>query len=261
GLVRVHARRRLVEQQELRIAAERARELQAALVAVREVSGNDGAAPAQADEAEQLVGLPLRPDLLLARLARAEERVHDVGPHLDVHADEDVLEGGHVREEADVLERPADPRVDHLVGLGAPEDAAAPEQLDVPARPDDRGEEHRREGEDGDDRATGSDLRRARHREGEGGEHADHGRWEHPDDRLEIGPDRASDHAPPTEPNVAGGGIEDADDDVEERRLAGAVRADEADDRALRDLEVDLANRDQTAEGLRYLACLEDELG
>ena len=66
---------------------------------------------------------------------------------------------------------------------------------------------------------------------------------------------------PPTEPNVAGGGIEDADDDVEERRLAGAVRADEADDRALRDLEVDLANRDQTAEGLRDLPCLEDELG
>ena len=43
----------------------------------------------------------------------------------------------------------------------------------------------------------------------------------------------------------------DAGDDVEEGRLAGAVRPDEADDRALRDVEVDVVDGDQAAEPLR----------
>ena len=43
----------------------------------------------------------------------------------------------------------------------------------------------------------------------------------------------------------------DAGDQVEERRLAGAVRADHADDLALVDVEVELGDDLQAAEGLR----------
>ncbi len=46
------------------------------------------------------------------------------------------------------------------------------------------------------------------------------------------------------------GRLGQAGDDVEEGGLAGAVRADEADDRALRDVEVDRAHGDQAAEPL-----------
>ena len=49
----------------------------------------------------------------------------------------------------------------------------------------------------------------------------------------------------------ARGRVVDAGDDVEERRLAGAVRADEADDRALRDVEADVVDRHEAAEPLR----------
>ena len=49
-----------------------------------------------------------------------------------------------------------------------------------------------------------------------------------------------------------GGRVDDPGDDVEERRLAGAVRPDDADDRALRDVEVDVADGDQAAETLGH---------
>ena len=52
----------------------------------------------------------------------------------------------------------------------------------------------------------------------------------------------------------AAGRVVDAGDDVEERRLAGAVRPDQADDRALRDREVDAVDRDQAAEALGHAA-------
>src|SRR4029450_8157087 len=92
---------------------------------------------------------------------------------------EDVLERGHVLEQPDVLERPADPplgdRVRRLAGdLVAVED----------------------------------------------------------------------DHAP--------GRLVDAGDHVEERRLAGAVRADQADDRALGDGEVYAGDGDEPAELLAH---------
>ena len=49
-----------------------------------------------------------------------------------------------------------------------------------------------------------------------------------------------------------------AGDHVEERRLAGAVRADQADDRALRDHEVDVRHGDEAAELLAHPDRLED---
>ena len=45
----------------------------------------------------------------------------------------------------------------------------------------------------------------------------------------------------------------DARDLVEERRLAGAVRPDQRDDRAARDREVDVVRRDEPAELLPHL--------
>ena len=89
---------------------------------------------------------------------------------------------------------------------------------------------------------------------------ADDDRRRHPDHRLQPGPDRPADHPPARDPDVAGGRVEDAHDDVEERRLAGAVRPDEADDRPARDLEVDLLDRDEAAERLGHLSGVEDQV-
>ena len=61
----------------------------------------------------------------------------------------------------------------------------------------------------------------------------------------------------PAERDRALGRLEQAGDDVEERRLARAVGADEADDRALGDVEVDRAHRDEAAEALRDPAGVE----
>src|SRR5256885_1241827 len=49
-----------------------------------------------------------------------------------------------------------------------------------------------------------------------------------------------------------------AGDQVEEGRLAGAVRADQAADRPLRDGEADIVGGDEAAEALRHVDDLED---
>ena len=76
---------------------------------------------------------------------------------------------------------------------------------------------------------------------------------------LVCGCDRSS--RCPLKRDLAGRRRVEAGDHVEEGRLAGAVRADQADDRALRDREVDLVDRDQAAEALGDLAGLEDRPG
>ena len=168
-----------------------------------------------------------------------------------MHADEHVLEGAHVGEEPDVLEGPTDARVDHVVRSRAPEDADRPDEASVPDGPDDRRQEHDDEAEDRGQGSQGRQLIGRRRGADQGGQQAeDHGRQD-PDDRLEPGPDRVTDHPPPGDRDETGRWIEDADDDVEERRLSGAVGTDDADDRAARDLEVHLANRDQATERLR----------
>src|SRR5688572_10299160 len=53
---------------------------------------------------------------------------------------------------------------------------------------------------------------------------------------------------PPVEDDPSLVGMVEAADDVEERGLAGAVRADDGDDLAARDLEADLRERGQRAE-------------
>src|SRR5207244_3512450 len=100
-------------------------------------------------------------------------------PEPRVHADEHVLDRGHLREEADVLERAADARLRDRVG------------------------------------------------------------------RLGRDVDSVEDDRP-------GGRLVDAGQHVEERRLPRAVRADQADDRALRDREVEVVDREETAELLAH---------
>ena len=65
----------------------------------------------------------------------------------------------------------------------------------------------------------------------------------------------------PVERDLAGGRDVVAGDHVEERRLAGAVGADERDDRAARDVEVDVVDRQQPAEPLGHPARLDQQRG
>ena len=107
-LLRVHPGSRLVEQQQLRLRRERASNLESALVAVGEIAGDLVVLVAQAAELQQLAAAIAR-TLFLATDARcADDRYQDPAFEPRVHTHHDVLERGHVLEQADVLERPAD---------------------------------------------------------------------------------------------------------------------------------------------------------
>ena len=69
------------------------------------------------------------------------------------------------------------------------------------------------------------------------------------DDRVR----RLADHLDAVEHDRPGGRHVDPGDLVEERRLAGAVRADQRHDGAARDDEVDVVGRDEAAELLPHL--------
>ena len=233
GLARVHPGGRLVEQEEDRVGRERPGDLQPALVAVRQVLGQLVVLALESDELEELLGALARRHLLGPVARRREERVDPGRLEPGVHPDEDVLQRGHVREEADVLERPAQPGDDHVVGSGAPEDPE-PGQLALVRRrarsPPITSEQEQQRGSStkipmissasaapaiarstvmipamgaGRTQTTGSSQARRE--------------W-----AIIFSPRNSID---------AGGRVVDAGDDVEERRLAGAVRADQADDR------------------------------
>ena len=108
GLVGVHARRRLVEEQEPGLRRERARHLEPALVSVREVLRDDVTTALEADVLQERES-ELSGRALLAPLAwHAQDRLEGGRLHPRVVADHDVLERGHVVEQPDVLERPGD---------------------------------------------------------------------------------------------------------------------------------------------------------
>src|SRR5215207_4938024 len=69
---------------------------------------------------------------------------------------------------------------------------------------------------------------------------------------------RQTDSRPTVEVDAAGGRLVDAGEDVEEGRLAGAVRPDQADDLSARDNEVDVVDGDQSSELLPDVDRLED---
>ena len=109
-LAGVHAGRRFVEQEQLRPRPEGAGDLEAALVAVRQVA-RPGLRPAlETDQLEEAHPLVDRVDLLVEHRRRAQDRIPPVALEVDVDADPDVVQGRHRAEQPDVLEGPADAR-------------------------------------------------------------------------------------------------------------------------------------------------------
>jgi hypothetical protein len=129
GLLRVHPRGRLVEQQQLRIGGQRPRDLQAPLVAVGEVHGQL-VVLAQADEAQQLTRAVVGRLLLAAVERRVQHHAGEPRTQPRVHADLHVLDRRHRPEQLDVLERARNAGLGHEVRpLGGD---VAPEELDAP---------------------------------------------------------------------------------------------------------------------------------
>ncbi len=114
-LLRIHPRGWLVEEEQLGLAGQGARDLEPALVAIGEILGGHRALAAQPDIVEELAG----PGAGLALLAvdrgetqhRAERRRLQPG----VHADEDIVQRRHVGEEPDILKGAGDPARGHLI--------------------------------------------------------------------------------------------------------------------------------------------------
>src|SRR5581483_6290607 len=188
GLLRVHARRWLVEQQQLRLGRQGAGDLEAALVAIGQVLGNLVGPVAEADQMEQVARSLPRFTLLARDPGRPEDGADRPGLQPAVHPDQHVLQGGHVVEQPDVLKRPGDAACGDLVG-------------------------------------------------------------------RQIGDVGAVEVDPAAVQRV------DPGDEVEERGLASAVRADHRDDRAARDREVDLVDGDEAAEDLGDFLGLEKHVG
>ena len=188
GLIGVHPGGRLVQQQQGRVGAEGPGDLQAALVAVRQVLAELIVLALEADERQELAG-PLRGrDLLTAVARRREQRVDPGRLEPRVHPDEDVLERRHVREEPDVLERAAKPGHDHVVRAGAAEDAEAGEPALVGEGSGGTHHHDHQEDDDGHEDAQDDDrLGRADRGQQVGDERRDRGR-DQPQDRLEPRP-------------------------------------------------------------------------
>ena len=215
---------------------------------------SDAVAPAQADQRQQLARLGRAPPpLRVAGVAWTADASIRLVRSFDVHAHEHVLERGHVLEQTDVLERSADAGLDHVVGPRALEHSEACEKRLYQGGRIDR--QQQRQDEPEGDRADEPDSARPPSTSS-ATDRSD------ADERARSPPARTRGTAPasrapgraiicrPRNSISPDGRVDDARDDVEERRLAGAVGADEADDRALRDHQVGLAHRDEAAEPL-----------
>src|SRR5581483_3599130 len=181
----VHAGRWFVQQEQLGLGGQGARDLQPALVAVRQIAGQLVGFSVQTDQVQQVESALGGALLLHGEGRQLEDCLERVEAQPGMFADQNVLDGGHVVEQADVLEGAGDAAIDDLVGL-EPDNALA--------------------GED----------------------------------------------------QLAAGRREQAGDDVEERGLAGPVRADQAEHLALFDLNGDAADGAQAAEDFGYLASLQE---
>ena len=109
---RVEAGGRLVEAEQNRIGAHGARDLEAALVAVRQVARRLVGAVGEADALDPGGGLRDRLGLRAAISGQAEDarEAEARSPHQRlVHGDQQVLQNGHLRKQADVLEGAGDP--------------------------------------------------------------------------------------------------------------------------------------------------------
>ena len=105
-LLRVHAGRRLIEQQQLRFRRERTCDLEAALESVRKARCDIILVRIEALLSQKLLGLCPHARLFLP--VQAQRRAEDIVLRTEMLGDEDVIEDRQIREEADVLEGPGD---------------------------------------------------------------------------------------------------------------------------------------------------------
>ena len=173
--LRVHARRRLVEQQQLGLGRQRPGDFQPALFAVRQVPGDFIAPVVEFEHLQAFQRLGF--DLVLFRIipADAQHRFRHAVFHVEMIGDLDIVQDRQVGEQPDVLEGPGDAPLRDLVGFET-------------------------------DQAFAVELHLARCR------------------------------------------FIDAGHQVESGGLAGAVRADQADQLALVDFHIEVGDRFQTAE-------------
>jgi hypothetical protein len=115
-LLRIHPCGGLVEQQELRVGSERPRHLEPPLVAVGKASCPLPMTARKPAVEEELARSVARLGLLALHAARTQDGADDAGVQPAVHPDEHVLDGVHLGEQPDVLERPADPESRDRVG-------------------------------------------------------------------------------------------------------------------------------------------------
>ena len=116
----VHSGGRLVQRKQPRIGGERPRDLEAALIPVRERARQVVRVAVDADLVEQLPGAAADRGLLGAGAPRAQHRVERIGVRAYVASDHHVLERRHVRKQANVLEGARDPGLCHPMRIGRP---------------------------------------------------------------------------------------------------------------------------------------------
>src|SRR5712691_1677591 len=134
GLGLGHAGGRLVQQQERRLGRQRARDLQPSLITIGQIAGDLVRAGAQPHAVEQIGGPSPQPALDVLEVATTGQDITQAERDARVHADEDVLDGRHVVEEPDVLERATDAECGDLIGAKPDERAALPRHRAVVGR-------------------------------------------------------------------------------------------------------------------------------
>ncbi len=118
GLLGVHARGGLVQEEQARFAGEGAGDLQLALLAVGEVAGEVLGLAVEADELQEFHGPGAGGGFGAVESGSAEEGGPEALAGAGVAADEHVFQDGHVGEEPDVLEGAGDACGGDLEGLG-----------------------------------------------------------------------------------------------------------------------------------------------
>src|SRR6266480_1178421 len=116
---RVHAGSRLVERKQLRLGGERARDLEASLVAVGQAARGVVGAAADPDIVEQLGRARFDLFFFFDGLSVSEHGADDTGMAAHVTADHHVLERRQVGEQTDILERARNACGGYLVRLQA----------------------------------------------------------------------------------------------------------------------------------------------
>src|SRR5215218_3502627 len=117
SLLGIHARCRLVQQQQLGIGTESASNFESPLVAVGQIPRQVIGRVTEPDEVEQLLGTYCGRLLIAAELRPAEDRRKWSCGGPAIAANHHVLERGHIAKQPDVLEGPRHPRYHNLAGL------------------------------------------------------------------------------------------------------------------------------------------------